>query len=257
MLVSGKKTFFLSCICLTAVLLVGCRKDAPLDKPNQGSVLLSIKHVFGDSSLYLNQGSYTTLNAEPITITTFKYYISHIELIGPNGSSWKETESYHLIDQSVPSSLEINLPEIPTGKYNSIRFIVGIDSLRNVSGSQNGDLDPSLGMFWTWNSGYIFAKLEGYSFVSPAPSNLVIYHIGGYAGPDACQREVVLSFGNTPIQFNQNAESILRIEADAAKWFGPNVISISETPLVNDFGPQAAAIADNYSGMFSFIEVRN
>jgi hypothetical protein len=35
----------------------------------------------------------------------------------------------------------------------AIKFLLGVDSLKNVSGIQTGALDPAKGMFWTWNTG--------------------------------------------------------------------------------------------------------
>ena len=37
---------------------------------------------------------------------------------------------------------------------------LGVDSLRNVTGVQTGALDPAMDMYWTWNTGYVMAKLE-------------------------------------------------------------------------------------------------
>lgn len=55
-----------------------------------------------------------------------------------------------------------------------MNFAVGIDSSTNVSGAMGGDLDPTKGMYWTWQSGFINFKLE---------SDEVTYHIGGYLPP--------------------------------------------------------------------------
>jgi hypothetical protein len=57
---------------------------------------------------------------------------------------------------------------------------LGVDSIRNVSGIQTGALDPLKGMFWTWNSGYVMAKLEGSSESSNSAGNRFTYHIGGF-----------------------------------------------------------------------------
>lgn len=67
-------------------------------------------------------------------------------------------------------------------QYDSITFLIGVDSLHNVSGAQTGALDPVNDMFWTWNSGYVMAKLEGNSSSSPQMNQKFEYHIGGYSG---------------------------------------------------------------------------
>jgi len=44
-------------------------------------------------------------------------------------------------------------------------------------------------MFWTWNSGYIFFKLEGNSPVSTQPNGKIEYHIGGFQSPTSAIRK--------------------------------------------------------------------
>ena len=61
----------------------------------------------------------------------------------------------------LPSSLALQIPSnIP---FSKLKFQLGIDSLTNVSGAMGGDLDPTKGMYWTWQSGYINMKIEGKS----------------------------------------------------------------------------------------------
>ena len=59
-----------------------------------------------------------------------------------------------------------------------IYFQIGIDSLTNVSGDLDGDLDPALGMYWAWNSGYINMKLEGKSSSCKSVKKEFQFHIG-------------------------------------------------------------------------------
>jgi hypothetical protein len=52
---------------------------------------------------------------------------------------------------------------VPAGTYTGMYLTMGVDSARNVSGAQEGALDPANGMFWSWTSGYIMIKAEGLS----------------------------------------------------------------------------------------------
>lgn len=245
------------------VLLVwnfgSCRKDpaVELHPGNPGKLRVSVQNMFGDSLLELDTETYITMNAETLTCSLFKYYISNIVLTDVHGHEWRETESYHLLNQSDPASCSFEISGLPATDYVSMRFMIGVDSARNVSGSQTGALDPANDMFWTWSSGYIFAKLEGHSPHSSLASNMVIYHIGGFSGTYAGQRTVTIPFGSTNASVQEGHTPEIRLSADAGKWFGPNVLSIAETPSVNDPGPVTAGIADNYAQMFSLEEVRN
>ena len=46
-----------------------------------------------------------------------------------------------------------------------------------------GDLDPTKGMYWAWNSGYINFKLEGTSPLCQTRNNEFSFHLGGYSQP--------------------------------------------------------------------------
>ena len=64
--------------------------------------------------------------------------------------------------------------------------MIGVDSARNTSGAQLGALDPANSMFWSWNSGYIFVRMEGNSPQSTQPYNKLQFHIGGFKGATNC-----------------------------------------------------------------------
>jgi hypothetical protein len=141
--------------------------------------------------------------------------------------------------------------------YNSIAFTIGVDSIRNVSGAQTGALDPAKGMFWTWNSGYIMAKLEGNSIVSNEPNQVFEYHIGGFSGSENVVEKVKLRFPlNDAISFHKGGRTQMLINANANAWFsGPNPLSIAVTPVCATPGSLAKSIAANYANMFQVINI--
>ena len=53
----------------------------------------------------------------------------------------------------------------------------------NVSGALGGDLDPSNGMYWAWQSGYINFKIEGKYKSLNGKEKPFQYHLGGYLYP--------------------------------------------------------------------------
>lgn len=73
---------------------------------------------------------------------------------------------------------------------------MGIDSTTNVSGA-GGDLDPTKGMYWTWQSGYINFKLEGKSNLCKTRNNEFQFHIGGYLFPFSCVQTIQLDLKPT------------------------------------------------------------
>lgn len=69
----------------------------------------------------------------------------------------------------------------------------------------SGDLDPTKGMYWTWDNGYINAKIEGKSNRCPTRNQEFQWHVGGYRKGVNTSREVTLKVKNwtaVPIQFD-------------------------------------------------------
>ncbi|MBL0883202.1 MAG: hypothetical protein IBJ16_07660 [Chitinophagaceae bacterium] len=204
---------------------------------------LHFQNQFGNEILVPEQ-SYL-LNGDTLTIHRFKYYISHIQLIDEQGKKVKLPVQYYLIDAADSNSSMIQF-NIPVGKYQSIQFLLGVDSTRNLSGVQSGELDPLHGMFWTWNSGYIMAKLEGSATSSQIAGKQFTYHIGGFRGNNNTTRVITLPF--------YVIDKCITIVADAKKWFdGPNELSISKEPICHSPGALAVRIANNYAYMFSIL----
>lgn len=204
-------------------------------------LMIDFQNRFGNA-LLLPEQSYL-MNGDTLTINRFKYYISHFMLINEQGKKIPLPVQYYLIDAADEASGKITL-NIPIGKYQSIHFLLGVDSLRNVSGVQSGALDPLHGMFWTWNSGYIMAKLEGTASSSQIAGKQFTYHIGGFRGNNHTARSISL-----PLSLSDHPITII---ADAKKWFeGPNPLVISKEPVCHSPGSLAVRIANNYANMFS------
>jgi hypothetical protein len=157
------------------LVLASCRKD--LNTKCKSYTRVSVFNVIGENEFHLDS-TYTNTAGEAYHAYMLKYYISHMKLVNENGAR-VELYGHELIDQSVPTSLQLDQVEIPDGHYTSIEFNLGVDSLHNHSGDQAGDLDPMYGMIWTWNTGYIFFKHEGYFTSSTSGTEQpLIYHYG-------------------------------------------------------------------------------
>lgn len=190
---------------------------------------LRLKHVVNGSPMKLGT-NYLNAAGDTFSISVFRYYLSNITL-----DSVKIPGCFLVSEDSAGSKV---IP-VPKGHFKRLSFTIGVDSLLNCSGAQEGALDPSYGMFWTWNSGYIMAKLEGTSPSSSLPGHRLEFHIGGYRAPHMTQRQVSLDL----------PEGNFTLVADAAAWFKD--ISFRELPGFMTPGTKADHIADNYQHMFS------
>ena len=167
-----------------------------------------------------------------LQVGMMKGYISQVIFV-KDGKVTLEKNSYHLVDFLSGEVVRFN---IPSAQYDSIYFTLGIDSAVQVKGVMGGDLDPSNNMYWTWQSGYIHLKMEGYFSSGTGPDRTFQYHIGGYRYPDNTCRRVGL-----PYQQNMIAGIDLRKLLNAAANGPTDIMSP---------GPSASRFADHLQNCF-------
>jgi hypothetical protein len=228
-----------------------------VDLTSEGTVNINFKPVV-DHILLNFTDTYKNNHQESYKVKTFKFYISNIEFINSATQVKKVIPEYFLFDASEVATTVIPL-KLASGIYNRMAFTIGVDSTRNVSGAQTGALDPGKGMFWTWNSGYIMAKLEGTSSSSNQVDNKFEYHIGGFKGNENVVKRIEMDFPSSEtLQVVKNKASEISIEANVNSWFStPFELQISEHPVCTTPGALSIAIAENYYNMFTVIDIIN
>ncbi|GDX52777.1 hypothetical protein LBMAG27_18240 [Bacteroidota bacterium] len=150
-------------------------------KSNEISV--SFYPLFKNSVIDFNQPAFYQIGInDSIQFDLLRFYISGIQLLNDGKVMWEEQKSFHLIDAN-ENLLSILIQPPLNISYTEIKFNLGIDSITNVSGAMGGDLDPTKGMYWTWQNGYINFKLEGKCSLCMTRNNEFQFHIGGYQFP--------------------------------------------------------------------------
>jgi hypothetical protein len=149
-----------------------------LSAQSNGRLALTFMNEVGSRLLHQDTATYKNSLGQAFTVTNFKYYISHIKLIDSSGKIYEHKDGCYLINVYDTNEYRILLADVPIRPYVKIEFMIGVDSIHNCSGAQSDALDPINGMFWTWNSGYVFLKLEGKSPASKSPGGIFEYHIG-------------------------------------------------------------------------------
>jgi hypothetical protein len=247
------------------VLLSGCRKRPdPVTAPQvidnggveagDGHIRIEFENKYGAAPFALNT-AYINANGDTFQANLYKYYISNISLTREDDSVFKEVESYHLVDQSVAGSGSFEIHELPKGKYKKISFLLGVDSLRNVSGAQTGALDVALGMFWGWDTGYTFAKLEG-KYNTAGAENGFLFHIGGFKGQNNNLRWFTLEFPEPAVVSTVIPRVI--VVSDVSEWFKTPVnIDFSSYNAIMNPGKPMTTLVGNYIDMFRVESVEN
>lgn len=161
------------------------------------SVQFSVSTTFGATHLDLVDSAFNTNDSTHLKITDVKFYISKIQLLRNGEIVLEEKNSFHLVDarQNNPFIIIVgNKQNIP---FDQLKFNLGIDSATNVSGAMGGDLDPTKGMYWTWQSGYINFKLEGTSPLCTTRNKEFQFHLGGYQKPNYCLQTLSFPINDT------------------------------------------------------------
>lgn len=183
---------------------------------------------------------YTLAHGETLSISTLKFYISDLEYLLDNKIVEKEPHSFHLINFEDEKSLHLLIKRTNTEKFNQLKFVVGIDSITNTSGALGGDLDPTKGMYWAWQSGYINAKIEGECSMSGGKNKTFEFHLGGYNDPFLSAQQLILTKKET---------GIIHIRLQVDHFF--NQIDMRNQHHIMSPGKEGVELSKKFSSIFS------
>ncbi|MBL7813838.1 MAG: hypothetical protein JNL70_02445 [Saprospiraceae bacterium] len=259
---------------LAALLVVAsCKKEDTIDPNEKGSVVLEFDNIYEGQQLKLNDVTYKTAAGEDINISQFDYFVSNIHLVKEDGSEYivPQDNSYFLVKESNVASQTLTLTDVPAANYKSVKFMIGVDSLRNTMdvSKRTGILDPAAGaagMYWSWNSGYIFMKMEGTSPSAPLDSatNLRKFrmHIGGFGGLNSKTinniKEASLTDADGEMaKVRASAKPTFHITVDASKVLNGSTNVSLKTNATTMFNAFSVNVANNYQSMFKVDHVHN
>lgn len=249
--------------------LSSCKKEDQEYDPNvKAELSVEFDNVAGSSDLQLNTGSYTNAAGETFKVTKLKYFVSNFKLTNMDGSVYTvpQADCYFLVDES-NSATHMPVLNVPEGEYKTLSFVLGVDSLRNTMdvSQRTGNLDVTgvaSDMYWSWNSGYIFFKLDGTSAASPMAGNAFNLHVGGFGGyttPTVNNLKTItldLTARGTP-KVKAGKETNIHLMVDVLKVLsGSATISFATTNMVHS--PTAGVpVGNNCAGMFTHEHTEN
>lgn len=196
--------------------------------------------MFNGNKLELNKPYFMVNSSDSIQIQTLKFYISNMEFYNNDQLLFKEKSSFHLVDAADSTTFCLPINFLSKTWFNSIKFNIGIDSITNYGGAMGGDLDPTKGMYWTWQNGYINFKIEGKSNLSTAKNKEFVFHLGGYQNSFSTLQTIQL-----PVQNN----AIIPIYITIDKWL--NEIDLIKQNHIMSPSKEAVILANKLSAIFS------
>jgi hypothetical protein len=241
------------------ITATSCKKDEPTPvdpTPQFGKVEIEWEQVWGSNmaAFSLNTPLTHPITSDVLTFTTFKYYVSNIKLKKSDGTWFIVPNSYYLVDASIEESKHILLENVPAGDYTEMEFVMGVDSIMNVSGAQEGALSPTNQLFWSWTTGYIMIKAEGTS--PQSSSGNFAYHLGGFSGPNNVVMTRTVGFEGQVLKIAPGTKPALHMYANPARlWHSAGSVSGGST--IHMPGPKAKMMADDFNSWVRFDHIHN
>lgn len=178
--------------------------------------------------------------SDTFRLETVRFYLSNIQLRYNGKTISKADGRIFLIDAEDSASMKILVPVAKQAAFDEIVLSLGIDSTVNVAGVQGGVLDPVSGMYWSWQSGYINAKIEGWSPKSTARKQEFNYHLGGYLAPNDAHRTIRLKA--------DKPATACTIEVQLMDFLRQT--DVVNKPMVMSPGASAMQLSDTWSNCF-------
>ncbi len=271
-----KKVLF--SLAFLALIIAACKEESNTVTPPPPvdatvSFKLRIEGVFGTTPFALNQ-SFVNAAGDTVRFTTAKFYLSDVCLVDTLGraiparvvdtarSVTIDNQTVTLLDYAAAQNgaLELTLRANP-GTYRGMKFNVGVPFNLNHRDASilPRPLNIDQGMYWAWNTGYIFHKIEG-NFDSLGVSRNFLYHIGRDNLNLTVQLATLTGSGVTRFDVNADGSSIFRTRMDYRQIFStgltpPNPINLRQN--LNERSAHGGALADrvymNTRTMFSRI----
>lgn len=228
---------------LACVFCAGCTDD-----PEPTTLLtLRFSHQIGGAAVAMGQ-TYTTRYGHEVTFDHVRYWVSNVAA-ERDGQRFAAPASYFLVEQTPGGDrLTITARGIPPGTYDRLVFHIGVDPAHNASlDRMEGELQPGIGMDWSWDTGYKFFRTQG-EFVQ-----------GDLAGPFSFHTGMNVLYKELSVELPSALELVLdqdvgvSIEAELDRVFAGIQLATDAEIAGGTVDSPAAQVAGNYSRMFRLV----
>lgn len=193
-----------------ALLFSACKPE------RYGDLTVTVDYEVDGADAVFNEFNFTNEAGFQYEITELLYYISDVTLTADDGSE-VALANVDLLEYDGVNPNTFTLPEVPTGTYTSVSFLIGINNTLNVDGGLENTVDND-GMAWpeTLGDGYHFMKFNGNYLDSTGAQAGFGMHLGvsGY------QVAITLPIDLT---IEKNSTATLSLMMNMNEWFrNPN-----------------------------------
>lgn len=214
------------------------------------SLEIAMHHRSGNDPLLLDSLRYRNRAGEDWSVSRLSYLISGLSLQREDGSWFDMTGSLAWMNASTRRQSMLQ-SGIPSGKYQSLRFHVGVSPADNAADpakwAPDHPLNPNVcGLHWSWQGGYIFMALEGLHRSGNAKPEGYSFHLAR----DPFRTEITLK-----VDLNLRESAIIPVDFDVTALIdGVKNLSFAKdgtTTHSRDGDPLAVALKENMKRAFS------
>jgi len=202
----------------TVWLITGCKEDAshPL-----GTVHFDVAYLVDGIPLSFDTIQYVSEAGNQYGISRMEYYISALAFL-KSGAPLYESGNVQYVSAKAGSTNSFSLDAVPVGNYDCITFLIGLNSVKNVTNELPNTIE-NINMAWpdAMGGGYHFMKYEGHFLDSLGREMGFAMHLGENANV------VEIKITGLDISVAENATVDIALTMNLNEWF--------KNPSVFDF----------------------
>jgi hypothetical protein len=225
---------FLSIVFLT-VLLFGCENDKTTteeitDTPalQDPTVSIRVSSLWGADDFIL-ENIYMDSYGNRVRVDNFQSYFAMIKLVKEDGTE-VPLQDFYLHDFTKDA---LFTGTVPAGNYVGVKFGVGVPDAYNLNqdpaqypSSHPLSVAGNQGMFWTWNSGYVFTKFEGKIDPTGTEGVTPTQSFSIHTGDSECYFEYATSGNNYDFALGNEYEVNINLHVDQILGSGPEGLDL-------------------------------
>jgi hypothetical protein len=244
-------------ICSAGLYISSCKKKDTTPPPANGTIGFHL-HTNVDINEVDSLGAvYAMTGGRKISVSFAQLYISGIQLVKPDGSTYLVPGIIILKKQQIEPSI---VGSVPSGNYTSVRFNVGLSAATNAATPAVSDSTLNIPAMWFSSpfqpSDFVFVNFQG-KIDTTAAANAAVAQMAPFTykiGTNANLKTVNMPAQNFTVSPNQI--EYVHMVIDYNKLFTGIKLSTSSnlsinTPADNAL-PLAAQIANNIPLLFKY-----
>lgn len=243
---------------LLSITLTQCSACKEPQEPEGSKDATYIVHWitrFGENDLVQGQTYRDAFNRR-LLLEDLRGYVSDVKLIDENDSAIVLKDFSLLNWFSDPTISVAGRP----AKIKALQFSLGIPSAYNTAvdpttypNSHPLSVAGAAGMFWTWNTGYIFYQLNGKCDLSGSENQPMIDPIAYHCGDDTLYRTITFDITDFTLKAGEAYQINIDFDAQRCFWNESDTMDLDTDYLTHTAGnlPLALRAMDLYQSAFS------